>query len=154
MKKLLLVMLFAITAYAQDTITVPRFEIGAYLGQPLGLSAKWWYGVRTAAEVTAAWSFTEDGIFEVDADYLIHPLFLDVTNGQLPVFFGLGAGFRIGDEWFIGARLPLGIEYILEGIPLSLVGEIVPQWQFLPENKFVLGGGVGIRLTFGSIKEY
>lgn len=37
----------------------PVFEIGALLGEPIGLSMKFWHSTLTATDVAAAWSFTE-----------------------------------------------------------------------------------------------
>lgn len=131
----------------------PKFEIGALLGEPVGISAKYWYGRRTALDGAAAWSFTEDGVFAVHADYLIHPLTLDYENGTLPLYIGAGPAVRIGDDWFIGGRLPIGAQYLFENVPVSIFGEVAPQWQLLPDNRFVLSGGLGVRLTFGSVDQ-
>ena len=148
LKKLMSVILFALvfTVQAQN---IPRFEFGVILGEPLGFSAKLWYTQRTAADVAAAWSFTENGIFEVHADYLVSPFLL--KDGTLPLYIGLGPTLRIGNDWFLGARLPIGAQYLFQKLPLSIFGEVAPQWQLIPDNKFVLSGGLGIRLTFGSV---
>lgn len=129
---------------------IPRFEFGAYLGQPIGLSAKYWFNSLNAVDIVSAWSFTEDGIFELDADYLLH-YFPQLTKGEIPLYVGVGAGFRIGDDWFIGARFPIGAEYIFENFPISVFAEVSPQWQIDPDSKFVVGGGVGIRVTLGRV---
>ena len=148
MKKTMSAILFTlvVTVHAQN---IPKFEFGVILGEPLGFSAKLWYTQRTAADIAAAWSFTENGIFEVYADFLVTPLLL--KDGALPLYIGLGPALRIGNDWFLGARLPIGVEYLFPKLPLSIFGEVAPQWQLIPDNKFVLSGGLGIRLTFGSV---
>ncbi|HEX2959732.1 MAG TPA: hypothetical protein VHO70_23045 [Chitinispirillaceae bacterium] len=141
---------------AQDTILrtpTPRFEIGVVLGEPVGVSAKFWHGTITATDITAAWSFTENGLFEFHIDFLLHLLNLRIigAGGNSPVYIGAGPAVRIGNEWFLGARVPIGVEYIFRVLPIALFGEIAPQWQFIPDNMFVFGGGAGIRFKFGSI---
>ncbi|NLG17739.1 MAG: hypothetical protein GX556_10450 [Fibrobacter sp.] len=152
MKKALLclacALVFSQSALAQSKI--PRFEAGILLGEPLGLSVKLWYNQFSAADASVAWSFTENGVFEVHADYILHFLKFDFENGVLPIYIGLGPALRIGNEWFIGGRLPVGLSYIFDRLPISLFGEIAPQWQLLPGNKFVLSGGAGIRIALGS----
>ncbi len=140
-----------LNSVAQDR-SVPAFELGVLLGEPLGLSAKWWHSSIRAWDFGAAWSFTEDGIFEVYTDYLFHIIYPAVESGELPIYLGPGAALRIGDDWYIGPRLAVGIEYVFERLPLSFFGQVVPQYQLIPDNKFVLGGGVGIRLALGSVQ--
>ena len=129
---------------------VPRFEIGPFLGQPIGLIARWWFNPTNAVDVIGAWSFTENGIFELDASYILNYYYPRINTGTLPLYVGVGGGFRIGDDWFIGVRFPVGAIYLFENFPVSVFAEIDPQWQFLPDNGFVIGGGVGIRVTLGS----
>lgn len=152
---LLLLFIFHSHVKAQDTVHIaptPRFEIGVLLGEPIGVSAKFWHGTITATDAAAAWSFTENGLFEFHFDFLVHPFNLRIMKGNSPVYTGAGLAARVGNEWFFGARVPIGVEYIFSALPIALFGEIVPQWQFIPDNTFVFGGGAGIRLKFGSIK--
>ncbi|MFW5774875.1 MAG: hypothetical protein ACOCW2_01180 [Chitinivibrionales bacterium] len=135
---------------AQDR-HIPRFEVGVILGEPLGISAKWWHSPVRAWDLAAAWSFTEDGLFEIHSDYLFHLIYPGLDSGELPIYTGLGVSLRIGNEWFIGPRLPVGVEYIFERLPFAAFAEVVPQWQLLPDYKFVLSGGIGFRLALGKV---
>ncbi|HEX3020328.1 MAG TPA: hypothetical protein VHP36_08490 [Chitinispirillaceae bacterium] len=151
------ILILTLQTQAQDTIVMrstPRFEIGALLGEPIGLSLKFWHGTITATDLSAAWSFTENGVFEMHLDFLVHPFNLRaITQGNnFPFYIGAGFAARVGDDWFLGARLPIGVEYMFNSFPLSIFGEVAPQWQFFPDDDFVLSGGVGIRLLFGSIE--
>ena len=160
MKYSTLITLIFIAQYpskAQDTLLIaptPRFEIGVLLGEPIGISAKFWHGTITATDAAAAWSFTEDGLFEFHVDFLIHPLNLRLlgAGGNFPLYTGPGLAARVGNEWFFGVRIPIGAQYIFKELPVTLFGEIAPQWQFIPDDTFVLSGGAGIRFKFGSIK--
>ncbi|MFP4417637.1 MAG: hypothetical protein ACLFSB_10240 [Chitinispirillaceae bacterium] len=154
MKKLLMSIFIFLTMSlsidAQDR-NVPLFEFGVLLGEPLGLSAKWWHSTVRAWDFAAAWSFTEDGLFEVHTDYLFHIIYPAIDAGELPIYTGLGFALRIGNEWFMGPRIPVGVEYIFERLPLAVFGEVVPQYQLLPDNTFVLSGGVGFRIALGQV---
>ncbi|MCX7031212.1 MAG: hypothetical protein NTU62_13995, partial [Spirochaetes bacterium] len=44
------------------------FELGLYLGEPTGLSAKYWINRKNAIEGIAAWAFSK-GFLVVSADY-------------------------------------------------------------------------------------
>lgn len=96
----------------------------------------------------------KNGVFEMHVDFLVHPLNLRFIagSGNFPMYIGPGFAARVGDQWFLGVRLPIGVEYIATKLPLTFFGEVAPQWQFTPENKFVLSGGAGVRFKFGSIK--
>lgn len=131
------------------TSEIPDFEMGVIIGEPLGVTLKWWNSRRSAFDIAAAWSFTENGIFEIYANYLFHYLFL--KNDLMPLYVGIGGSFRIDGDSFIGARFPLGVEYFVPGLPLSLYAEAGPIWQFAPRNEAIGMGGVGIRVTFGTL---
>ncbi|KMQ51071.1 hypothetical protein CHISP_1994 [Chitinispirillum alkaliphilum] len=133
------------SAYSQD---VPTYEFGVIVGQPTGVSAKYWVGSRTAFDAAAAWSLWNNGSLELHATYLYHPLFLDVDTGELPVYVGLGPAFYLRDDLAIGARFPFGISYLFDELPLSLFLEIAPVVEVLPETDFDITGGAGVRIAF------
>ncbi len=126
---------------------IPRFEAGVILGEPIGLSAKLWLDRRSAIDAAVAWSFVDEGRFEIHGDYLFHFLYPDIP-GELPVYFGLGAAVYIRDESFVGARLPIGVSYLFENAPLSAFLEAAPLVEFHPGAEFGFSGGIGLRLAF------
>ncbi|MFP4164727.1 MAG: hypothetical protein ACLFVE_12155 [Chitinispirillaceae bacterium] len=138
-----------VSSSAQEEI--PRFEIGVVLGEETGVSAKYWYTPRTAADASVAWAFGEVGMLAVNADYLFHPFYFTLYEGRMPLYIGVGGGVRISDDWFARVRLPVGLEYLFPELPLSAFAEIVPSVEVLPETVFNLSGGVGLRVTLGSV---
>ena len=124
-----------------------RYEVGVIIGQPTGLSGKYWVSRRVAFDAAAAWSFTDES-FEFHASYLFHPYFFDVDQGELPLYFGAGAVTYLRDDFAVGARFPVGISFIFDDIPLSLFLEIAPIVEVIPETGFNVNGGVGVRLAF------
>jgi len=143
--------LFSLLAVSQAQ-DIPRYELGVILGEPLGISGKWWHNRQSASDIAAAWSFTENGVVEIHSDYLFHWLYPHVNVGDLPLYFGIGLSVRIGNEAFFGARVPLGIEYIIPYLPLSVFAEFAPIWHVLPEVTIVVSGGAGIRLTMSRLR--
>lgn len=126
---------------------LPRYEIGVVLGQPTGLSGKYWLDRRSAVDGVLAWSFSNGGRFEAHADYLYHPYYFDVPQGDLPLYIGAGAAVYFRDETTIGARIPVGISYIFAEAPLSAFLEIAPIVDLVPSTGFGISGGIGIRFT-------
>ena len=147
MKKLLIVALFGLAALnlsAQDS----GFGAGAIIGEPTGLSGKSWISSYDALDAGIAWSISY-AWFHVHADYLRHVFgLIPVEQGQLPFYFGGGAGIGFGREISIAARVPVGLDYLFDGTPLDIFIELVPGLQLIPDTRFEMGGGIGVRYWF------
>jgi len=148
MKKLFLislVSLFATGVFAQDS----GLGLGVVFGEPTGLSAKMWTSQRTAIDAAVAWSFVGTGWLHIHTDFLIHNFdLINVSEGSLPVYFGVGAYLGLSSDLSFGARIPFGIAYHFEGAPVEIFAELVPGLGLLPEIQFYVGGGIGIRYYF------
>jgi len=148
MKKLILVAiatLFSAGLFAQSS----GFGLGAVFGEPTGLSAKVWSSEKTAVDGALAWSFYTPGYLHLHADFLIHNFdLIDVSEGQLPFYFGFGAFLNFSSDLGLGFRVPLGLAYHFDSAPLEIFAEIVPGLSLLPATDFYLGGGIGIRYYF------
>lgn len=133
------------------------WELGVIMGEPTGLSAKYWMSQETALDFGAAWSFKGDGQFHLHVDYLFHKFdIFKVESGSLPLYFGIGGRLRFdeddgpGDEdgSRLGLRLVLGLEYLVEDYPMSLFFEVAPIIDVAPETEGDINGGLGIRYVF------
>ncbi len=148
MKKLILVAivaLFSVGVFAQDS----GFGLGVIFGEPTGLSAKVWTSEKTAVDAAVAWSFVGTGWLHMHADFLIHNFeLIDVSQGSLPVYFGVGAYVGLSADFNLGARVPFGIAYHFDGAPVEVFAEVVPGLKLLPEINFYIGGGIGVRYYF------
>jgi hypothetical protein len=148
-KKLIPVILFisfASVVQAQET----GFGMGLYLGEPTGIGMKGWVSPNGAIAGAMAWSFAGNGHLHIHADYHRHSFkLIDVEKGKLPVYYGIGAKIVFQDDPILGARIPLGINYIFDDAPLDIFAEIVPGLELIPETEFDLAGGVGVRYFFG-----
>lgn len=148
MKKLFLIALlslFATGVFAQNS----GLGLGVVFGEPTGLSAKMWTSQRTAVDAAVAWSFVGTGWLHIHTDFLIHNFdLINVSEGSLPVYFGVGAYMGLSSDLAFGARIPFGIAYHFEGAPVEIFAELVPGLALLPEIEFYVGGGIGIRYYF------
>jgi hypothetical protein len=150
------ILLLGLTIFLLPLVSLAQqgdFGLGVIVGEPTGLSWKIWSRGTTAIAGAAAWSFGGRDAFHLHADYLFHHFrFFTVSKGRLPFYYGLGVRFLFHEEGEdrtrVGVRLPLGIEYIFAGPPLSLFMEIVPILDLAPGTDFDLNGAVGIRFYF------
>lgn len=125
--------------------------LGIQLGEPSGLTGKFWIGGNNAIDATIGWNLISDW-FILQAGYLYN-FPLPVTTGALGVYVGVGgivggfAGTDVHDgSLYIAARIPVGLEYIYS--PISFYGEIDPLVSLIPATDFGLGGGLGFRFYF------
>ncbi len=129
------------------------FELGLYLGEPTGLSMKYWINQKNAVEGIAAWAFSQ-GFLVLSADYLFNfPDVVKIEGETFPLFIGAGAIVRIdagatGGGVSAGARVPLGALYVFRGAPLEISLELVPGLYLFPDTQFLAMGGIGIRYCF------
>ena len=147
-KKLLtltFVLALSLSAFSQGS----GIGVGVILGEPTGLSAKMWTSEKTAFAAAAAWTLTGDqGYIHVHADFLIHSFGIDVSKGQLPVYFGLGGRILLANDPAIGIRVPVGIAYLFEGAPLDAFLEVAPILDLLPSTGFGWNSAIGLRYYF------
>lgn len=125
--------------------------IGLQLGEPTGITAKFWLDRTSAIDATVGWNIISDR-FTLQAGYLFH-FPLDVPTGSLAAYVGAGGllGARgeehPGDAYILLAgRIPLGLEYIYN--PISFYAELDPLIELLPAVGPGLGGGIGFRFYF------
>jgi len=147
MKKTIIITLLAVFTLS---ISAQESGIGAGLiiGEPTGFSAKSWLSSVDALDAGVAWSMT-NGWFHVHADYLRHFFnVIPVESGKLPLYAGIGARIGFGSDIVIGARIPLGINYLFADYPLDIFLEVVPGILITPDTKFDMGGGIGVRYWF------
>ena len=125
--------------------------LGVQLGEPTGITAKFWLDRTSAIDATVGWNIISDR-FTLQAGYLYH-FPLDVPTGSLAAYVGAGGlmgargdGHPEDGDMFLAGRIPLGLEYIYD--PISFYAEVDPLIELLPETKPRLGGGLGFRFYF------
>src|SRR5262245_3579462 len=143
MKKLWKVMIIAGCFTSPALAANGPLGLGVILGEPTGLSGKYWIDAqrKAAVDVGAAWSLSGDNDFHLHGDYLFHNYSilqdaLQVRTGKLPLYFGVGARvqFRENRDDKVGIRIPVGLSYLVEGAPLELFGELAPVVDVAPDT--------------------
>jgi hypothetical protein len=150
---ILLVMALAlasITNISQAQTNSGDFGLGVILGEPTGISAKYYTGGSNALAFGAAWSFGRNANMHLHADYLIHRFdLIEVEKGRLPLYYGIGGRVRFADESTVGIRIPIGLSYYFQNDPLEIFFEVVPILDLTPATNFSGNGGIGLRYYFG-----
>lgn len=130
-----------------------RWGLAGVLGEPVGLSAKFWVSERWAADFGIGYSWTSQARVWTDVDYHL-PLPHPSKDISIKLIIGLGVRFffsagtfvatGVGSGIGVGARVPLGIEARIAQSPLHFgvflspgIG-ILPQWAFAPEGALTL----------------
>jgi len=143
----IIIMLACSVVPAQDK----GFGIGVIAGDPTGISVKQWLGPVAALDGAAAWSLIEEPghpILHLHADFLLHAYPFNVTAGKLPLYFGVGGRVRVHDNLEVGARVPVGVAWLMPIFPLDVFFELAPTMNVFPATRFQLNGGIGIRYFF------
>jgi len=150
---------WAASAAEAGGVAARTWELGVILGEPTGLSAKYWTTPNTAIDFGAAWSFEKNGNFHLHCDYLYHNFdIFKVDEGSLPLYFGIGGRVRFEDDdpldrndehgTRVGLRLVLGLEYLVAQYPMSIFFEVAPIVDLAPKTEGSMNGGLGIRYVF------
>jgi hypothetical protein len=138
-------------AFAQD-----KFGLGVILGEPTGLSLKYWLGKEHAIDGAVAWSYSENDSLQLHTDYLVHNY--DVFNtDELPFYCGLGARLKFKEDdgrgrnenhAIFGIRIPLGVTYVFDDAPVDLFFELVPVLDLAPDVELDINAAIGLRIYF------
>jgi len=149
MKKLLYA---AILVSAVSSFSVAQdkgFGLGIILGEPTGISGKYWLSANSAIDGAAAWNFGNGGYLHVHGDYLLHNYdVFKVKEGRLPLYYGIGGRIGFGDDTVVGLRGVVGIAYLFSGAPVDAFLEIAPIMDLVPGTSFHVQGGIGARFYF------
>lgn len=119
-------------------------ELGVILGEPTGISVQVWQSGTTAIDGAIAWSLGRNDKIHIHADYLWHDP-LSVDKGSLTFYYGIGARAILADDARFGARIPIGLQYIIPDKPISMFVEVAPVFDLVPATDFDVNGGIGVR---------
>jgi hypothetical protein len=133
-----------VAAMASRIGSAEDLGFGVALGQPFGVTMKYWTSSTSAIDAMMGYHFNSN--FDVHADYLVHSYSsFDVSNGRLPIYAGLGARINLGNDSQLGMRLPIGASYLPAGNPIEWFVEIAPVVRLVTKIGFDMDGVVGIR---------
>jgi hypothetical protein len=141
----ILILFSSISIFSQNK----SFGAGIILGEPTGISGKYFLSENNAIDVAIAWSFKKVAAFHIHADYLYHDYnFFNVKTGKLPIYFGIGGRIKLEEKSRLGFRIPVGIAYEFPRAPVDIFVEIVPLLDVVPDTQFDFNGAVGVRYYF------
>lgn len=123
--------------------------LGLIIGEPTGISFKYWTGSTTAFDAALAWSFIDEGAFHIHGDYLFHNMrLISVPEGTLPFYYGIGARIKTAKDAKLGIRVPLGLAYLFSNAPVDIFLEVVPILDLTPQTDFSINAAIGARYFF------
>jgi hypothetical protein len=141
----LFVLLYLSTVKAQSS----GVGLGLIVGEPTGISFKYWTGTTTAIDAALAWSFIDEGAFHIHGDYIFHNMrLITIPEGLLPFYYGIGARIKTGNDTKLGVRVPLGLAYLFQSAPVDIFLEIVPILDLTPKTDFAINAALGARYYF------
>ena len=125
--------------------------IGVGLGQPMGVTGKYWLSTSTAVDGMMGYHFNHN--FDAHADFLWHSFSsFNVASGRLPFYLGAGGRILGGNDSQLGLRLPLGVSYLFNTQPLEAFAEIAPVIKLAPGIGADVDGVMGLRIYINYLK--
>jgi hypothetical protein len=135
--------------------------LGILLGEPSGLTGKYWLSVSQALDLHLSFDFSDEA-FAVVFDYLFHFDIARLGNRkvELPFYVGIGGKLLVdadnkpgradedNDDVRLGLRVPLGLSVLLTQAPLEFFGEVGLGISVIPRTVPDLDGGLGVRYYF------
>ena len=152
----LLLNLFILSADARQG---GPFGLGVVLGDPTGLSMKYWTSRENAVSAALAFGtfhhhydnyyYNDETDVYLHVNYLWHNFgLLPVQRGQLPVYWGAGGRLYFGHDFALGVRGCGGLEY-LPVAPIDIFLELGLVIDFMGNHPGADGDlGIGIRYFF------
>jgi len=165
MKVLIQLSLVVLLGWGAGARAESKLGVGFILGSPTALSAKWYESDKRAFDLQMA--FFQDHYFLLYGDYLVHfPGAFRAPHRfirELSPYIGVGPFMAFAtkdrhprgkyfddddDDFAIGVRVPFGIEWIWDEIPIGIGLEIAPGIVVAPSTDGVVQGGLTLRYYF------
>jgi len=128
--------LLCVTSVAAQSVNHNRLGIGPMIGDPTGISVKYWQSSSTAYQFGGAWSFVGEGAVHLHGDFLIHNwTVLGQNEAAASLYYGLGFRLKLEQNFRLGFRMPLGIAFQFSQAPLDFFLEIAPIMDLLPATQ-------------------
>jgi hypothetical protein len=149
LKSKLVAIIFLLVFVSAGKAQINGIGLGLIVGEPTGISGKIWTGSSTAFDGGLAWSFIDENAFQIHADYLFHNIrLITVSEGKLPFYYGIGARLKTASEIQLGVRVPLGLAYLFQNVPIDIFVEVVPILDLIPKTDFQINAALGARYFF------
>ena len=136
---------------AQSNQSTNRFGAGIIVGEPTGLALKYMLSDVVAIDGALGWSFSGRTDFYLHSDVLWHKRdAVAVRAGEVSFYCGVGGRLKLSDHGSdrMGIRVPVGVAYRFEDVPVDVFVEIAPVLDVAPSTRGDLTGGLGARWWF------
>ncbi|MCF7824944.1 MAG: hypothetical protein K9N35_12345 [Candidatus Marinimicrobia bacterium] len=152
---LVIALLFLIGA-SESSAQQRGFGLGVVIGEPTGISMKWWRSSTRAIDAGLGWSISQNNTdfqqsrFHLHMDFVRHAYNAINSSERLPVYYGLGASVAGGseNESSLALRFVLGLAWQPARTPIDVFLELAPSLEVIPATNFYLNAGLGIRFFF------
>ena len=130
------------------------YGIGIILGEPSGLSGKYWLNNTNALDFGLGFSFTNfnNSQLQLNCDYLWNIYNLFKTSEKLVIYCGPGIKILTGgsNDSRLGVRGVTGIGWFIKDAPLDVFFEAAPVVYLIPGTILKIDGGIGARYYFSN----
>jgi len=148
-KRIVALAIVAIALHVSASAQDHGFGLGVILGEPTGLSGKYWVSNQNAIDAGMAWSFRRSGFFHIHSDYLWHFPLKAETDQRFTLYAGVGGRLGIvSHDALLGVRIVGGFAFWPKNTPLDIFVEFAPVLDLAPATEMSANGGVGIRFFF------
>jgi hypothetical protein len=137
------------------------FGLGLQLGGPLGITGRYYLGGRRNSLDFLVGAYTDGN--DLDDDLYVHVNYhwnlADLTSGSgVTIPFRMGVGGFLGtfddywgnggDDFNLGVRMPVGVDFDLETAPVQFYVEIALGLQVFDDVDLHSDAGLGVRYYF------
>jgi len=144
---IILIFFLATLSKAQDK----GFGVGILIGEPTGLSGKYWLDDSRALDFGLASSFVHTyTALSLHSDLIFHNFELIKSQFRLPVYYGVGVRIHLNNQGgnTFGARGVIGIDWFVNNYPIDVFIEMAPVFNLFPETLLQLDLSIGGRYYF------
>jgi hypothetical protein len=128
-----------------------RFGAGVVIGEPTGVSAKYWLSDVVALDGMLGFRLSDTDDVFLNADVLWHNYdLIPVSTGRAAAYLGVGPSilFRDEEDNRFGIRVPVGVSYKFNNQPLDVFLEVAPIVDVAPVVRGDFNVGIGVRFWF------
>lgn len=127
--------------------------LGLNIGEPTGLTMKYWLDSVHALDGVVAWNLT-NSTFVIQSDYLFHQDSI-FSRKRWPIDFYYGLGGRLHSEkhektrdHHLAGRAPLGLAYRFRRPEIEIYGELAVLLEIIPSTSATFSPSLGGRYFF------
>jgi hypothetical protein len=152
MKKPVLYLIISLSLGTISPAQDKGYGIGIILGEPSGLSGKYWLNNTNALDFELGFSFTNfnNSRIQLNCDYLWNNYDLFKTSEKLIIYYGPGIKILTGgsNDAKLGVRGVAGVGWFIKDAPLDVFFEAAPVVYMIPGTILKIDGGIGARYYF------